>query len=112
MAAAAMLTASLVHWPLPVAAATVTSEQAACDVIKARVAARGRFSVSAIRLCDVIVPEAQPRDYYVLALQSKRQCEGICSTHMGWFAVHRASGRVYEWDINDNKPRALVTLRR
>jgi hypothetical protein len=110
-AAAAILTVSLFQWPVQVAAATVTSEQAACDLTKARVAARGHFSVSAIAFCDVIVPEAQPKGFYVLALHSTRKCDGICSTHMGWFAVHKASGRVYEWDINEDKLGSLVTLR-
>ena len=111
-----ILTVSLLQWPAAIAAgsaavAPVKSEKDACDLTKTTVAARGHFPVSIVAFCDVIVPEAQPTGYYVLALHSNRKCDGICSTHMGWFAVEKATRRVYEWDINQDKPKARVKAR-
>ena len=101
---ASLFAASLLQQAAPAGAATVTSEKAACDVTKARVAARGHFPVSAIAFCDLIVPEEQPKGLYVLGLHGKRDdCGGeVCgSTLMGWFAVQKATGRVFEWDFTD-----------
>lgn len=101
---ASLFAASLLQQAAPAGAATVTSEKAACDVAKARVAARGHFPVSAIAFCDLIVPEEQPKGLYVLGLHGKRDdCGGeVCgSTLMGWFAVQKATGRVFEWDFTD-----------
>ena len=42
-------------------------------------------------------------NYYVLALHSRRDCDGICSTNMGWFAVEKATGRVFNWDVAEWK---------
>jgi hypothetical protein len=100
----ASLFASLIQWSAPAVAATVTTEKAACHVAKARVAVRGHFPVSAIAFCDFIVSDAQPKGFYVLGLHGKRDdCGGeVCgSTLMGWFAVQKATGRVFEWDFTD-----------
>ena len=51
----------------------------------------------------MIAEEDSPRGYYVMALHSRRECDGICSTNMGWFAIRRSSGRVFEWDVADMK---------
>ena len=40
-------------------------------------------------------------EWYVVALRSNRTCEGICSNLMGWYAVHRESGEVHEFDVNE-----------
>lgn len=40
-------------------------------------------------------------EWYVIALRSNRTCEGICSNLMGWYAVHRESGEVHEFDISE-----------
>ena len=107
--------ASLLQWSAPAAAATVTTEKEACDLTKTRVAARGHFPVSAIAFCDVIIPEAQPKGLYVLGLHGKRDdCGGdICgSTLMGWFAVQKATGRMFEWDSVEEKLGQQVQVRR
>ncbi len=59
--------------------------------------------MSAIAFCDLVAPDSSPSGYYVLALHSTRKCDGICSTHMGWFAVQKATGRVFEWDMVEDK---------
>lgn len=40
-------------------------------------------------------------EWYVIALRSNRTCEGICRNLMGRYAVHRESGEVHEFDINE-----------
>jgi hypothetical protein len=110
----ALFTASLFQWSAPAGAATVTTEKAACDLTKARVAARGHFPVLAIAFCDVIVPEAQPKGFYVLGLHGKRDdCGGdVCSsTLMGWFAVQKSTGQVFEWDMVEDKLGQRVKVR-
>ena len=114
LAAASLFALSMLQWSAPLGAAQVTTEKAACERTKARVAERGHFPVSVIAFCDVIIPEAQPRGFYVLGLHGKRDdCGGdVCgSTLMGWFAVQRATGEVFEWDINEDKPKARVRAR-
>ena len=105
-----LLAASLLQWPPPVGAAPVATEKTACDLTKARVAARGHFPVSVIAFCDIIGAEDSPRGYYVLALHSTRKCDGICSTNMGWFAIQKSTGRVFEFDLEEWKPGPLVHL--
>ena len=81
----------------------MTSGKAACKVAKAVVAARDHFPVSEIAFCDPLIPAEQPKGLYVLGLHGKRDdCGGdVCSTLMGWFAVQKATGRVFEWDFTD-----------
>jgi hypothetical protein len=62
--------------------------------------AHWHISPSTIAFCD---HADSPPGYYVLALHSNRHCEGICSTNMGWFAVQKASGRIFEWDVGEQK---------
>lgn len=112
---ASLFAASLIQWSTSASAVEVTTEKAACSLTKARVAARGHFPISAIAFCDFIVPEAQPKGFYVLGLHGKRDdCGGdICgSTLMGWFAVQKATGQVFEWDINEDRPGKRVKVRR
>lgn len=83
--------------------ARVATAEAACAVVKARVSADRHISTSAIAFCDTISADRSPRDLYVLALRSKRECDGICSNNMGWFAVQKTTGRVFEWDVAEWK---------
>ncbi|GAA4751660.1 hypothetical protein GCM10023264_18000 [Sphingomonas daechungensis] len=101
---AVLLAAGVLPSTAPAGAAPVTSEKVACDVAKARVAARGHFPVSAIAFCDFITSEEQSKDLYVLGLHGKRDDCGddVCgSTLMGWFAVEKSTGLVFEWDFTD-----------
>ena len=87
----------------------VNSEEAACTAVKARVAARDDFPVSRVAFCDFSMDP--PVGFYVLALQSTRRCEGICSRNMGWFAIERSSGRVFEWNVAEWELGAKVRTR-
>jgi hypothetical protein len=95
------LAAAPIQGATPVGVLKVATEEAACNSVKARVATVEHFDVSVIAFCDFIVKEEQPAGFYVLALHSRRDCDGICSTNMGWFAIEKATGRVFEWDVAD-----------
>jgi hypothetical protein len=41
--------------------------------------------------------------YAIIGLHSNRQCDYICSSLAGWFAVDRRNGAVFEWDINEQR---------
>lgn len=98
-----MLIASLLPSATIAGSSSVRTRHAACERIKAEVAARAQFDVRNITFCDIIGRADSPRGYYVLALHSTRpDCEGICSTSMGWFAIHKTSGRVFEWDVAES----------
>lgn len=83
--------------------APVKTPEVACDVVKARVSASRHFPTSAIAFCDSVSADSSPKNLYLLALHSKRECEGICSTNIGWFAVQKTTGRVFEWDVAEWK---------
>jgi hypothetical protein len=72
-------------------------------LVKARFAARANFPLRRIAFCDIISREDSPAGFYILALHSNRRCDGICSTNLGWFAVQRATGRLFEWDVAEQR---------
>ena len=91
----------------------MNTAKAACRTVKVRVSASGHFPISVIAFCDILAEPDSPKGYYVLALHSRRDdCGGdICgSTHMGWFAVQKATGRVFEWDGVEEKVGRLVKV--
>jgi hypothetical protein len=90
--------------------AAVSKAKTACEIVKAQVSASRHFPISVIAFCDIIPARSSPKAYYVLALHSRRQCEGICSTNMGWFAVQKLTGRVFEWDMAEEKPGPRVKV--
>ncbi|MEO7187159.1 MAG: hypothetical protein ABIW58_01985 [Sphingomicrobium sp.] len=83
--------------------AAVRTEEAACSSVKRIVAAKGHFPISDIAFCDFVVPKYRPKGYFVFALHSTRVCDGICSTNMGWFALQKTTGRVFEWDVAEDR---------
>ena len=112
MATAAFLAATI----LPVAgrlnAAPVRTSIAACAAAKAQVSAARRIPPSRIASCDTLRRIDSPRGFYVLALHGWCR-EDICgSTNMGWFAVQKTSGRVFEYDMGRLKVGTQLTLSR
>jgi hypothetical protein len=79
------------------------SEEQACNLVKARVVAVHRYSEHQLAFCDPSINSDNPPGYFVLALHSNRQCDGICSTNLGWFAVRRSTGEVFDWDVTESK---------
>jgi hypothetical protein len=91
--------AALLLWTAPAQAAPVRTGRAACALAKARVAARLRRAPSSIPGCETIRAVDSPRGFYVLALRGRCR-EPVCgSTLIGWYAVHKRTGRVFEWDV-------------
>lgn len=99
----ALFVAGAMPGAAPVQAAPVRTGEAACAVAKAAVSAQRRFSVSRIRLCDTANPVHNPPGFYVFGLHGWCGDEICGSTLMGWFAVQKATGRVFEWNVAENK---------
>ncbi|MET4683381.1 hypothetical protein [Brevundimonas faecalis] len=91
---------------LPSASCTTTqavsSAEAACAVATARVTAQRGLEPSHVAFCDDISEGDTPAGYYVTALRAHCS-EDLCgSTNMGWFAVQKATGEVFEVeDVTD-----------
>lgn len=79
----------------------VSNAEDACAVVKARITAQHHLPESRAAFCDPIAAADGLQGYYVMALHSDRECEGICSTNMGWFAVQQSTGDVFEWNVAD-----------
>lgn len=97
--AAALLFAAT---PLARASADATpirNAEAACTAVKAHVTERDHVPLPTIAFCDVTPAANSPAGYYVIALHGRARCDGICSYNMGWFAVEKATGRLFEWDV-------------
>jgi hypothetical protein len=86
---------------LPAQPALTQSE--ACAVLKERVSKVDGIPESGPIgtgwFCDF--SRLSDRQWFVVALRSNRQCEGICSNLMGWYAVNRGTGAVHEYDVAD-----------
>ena len=81
----------------------MATETEACDLVKVSVSERSPEARSQIATCDHIAESDSPPGYYVMALHSNRECDGICSTNMGWFAVQQSTGDVFDWDVAELK---------
>lgn len=79
----------------------VASAEAACDVATAGVTAERGLPASHVAVCEGIPEEDSPAGYYVMALRAHCREELCGSTLMGWFAVEKATGEVFEVDVND-----------
>jgi hypothetical protein len=86
----------------------VVSSEGACSLASVVVSNRLGIARSRIAGCDVIPADQTPNEFYVLAVHSDRRCEDMCSTNLGWFAVHKESGRVFDWDVAEWKLGAPV----
>ena len=77
---------------------SVGSAEAACVVATARVTAQNGLPTSHVAFCDDLAEVDSPAGYYVMALRAKCSEEICGSTNMGWFAVQKATGDVFEVD--------------
>ncbi len=80
----------------------VATAQAACAVATERVTSERRLPISHVAMCDNIAEADSPDGYYVLAMLAYCK-EDVCgSTSMGWFAVEKSTGEVFEIaDVTD-----------
>lgn len=82
--------------PEPVAGA-----EAACALATARVTAEWGLPVSHVAMCDHSTEENGRPGYYIMALRAHCREELCGSTLMGWYAVQKATGEVFEVDVTD-----------
>lgn len=81
----------------------VADEGAACAAATARVTAQRGLPTSHVAVCEGISEGAGPPGYYIMALRAHCREEMCGSTLMGWFAVKKATGEVFEVDVEDWK---------
>jgi hypothetical protein len=76
----------------------VTTAEAACAVATARVTGERHLPASHVAYCDPVGEADGRAGYYIMGLRA--HClEDLCgSTLIGWFAVERATGDVFEVD--------------
>ena len=99
----ALVAAGWVSSTIPLHALPVRTANAACERVKTHVSVVRHFPVSAVAFCDRIRAKDSPKGFYVLALHGHCR-EAICgSTNMGWFAIRKTTGRVFEWNVADWK---------
>lgn len=103
LAAAVSLMAASAIMPGAASAAPVENKKSACIAVKNRLAVLRHFPRKMMAYCDIIPVKDSPPGYYVMAIHSRRKCDGICSTNMGWFAIQKATGRVFEWDVAEDR---------
>lgn len=92
-------------------AAPVRSGEAACRVAKARVAAGLHRPLSRIPFCETLRAADSPRGFYVVGLRGLCREEICGSTLIGWYAVQERTGRVFEWDVAEDRVGAPMTRR-
>ena len=99
-------------WATSAQAQPARTAGAACALAKARVAAYHHRALSSIPSCETLRAGDSPRGFYVLALRGWCR-EPICgSTLVGWFAVQKRTGRVFEWDVGEWRLGPLIGRRR
>ena len=81
--------------------ATFTGKRA-CSALRTVVGAHDAVPPSKVQktwFCDPL-----PDDYgewTVIGLRSYRRCDGICSNLRGWFAIHKTTGQVRDFNVGD-----------
>lgn len=104
--------AMLTRLTLPIAVAALTlpgcarpepvaSAEVACAVATARVTAERDLPVSHVAMCDPVSDENGRPGYYIMALRAHCREELCGSSLMGWYAVQKATGEVFEVDVAD-----------
>jgi len=96
----------LLAWPVSCAqsAERILSEERACSILRERMAVHEGVPPARAQktwFCDVA--STTDERWVVIGLHSYRQCDGICSSLRGWFAVNRQTGRIHEFDVADMK---------
>jgi hypothetical protein len=99
MAITLLLAVGALPWTSPSDRHPVNRAEDACTVASARVIERDQLPQTAIAFCDHVPTADSPPGYFIMALHSDRDCEGVCSSNMGWFAVQKSTGDVFEWNV-------------
>lgn len=82
----------------------VVSAEAACALATARVTAARGLPLGHVASCDPVRAEDSPVGHHVLGLRAVCNQDLCGSTLMGWFAVEKATGAVFEWDVAEWRP--------
>jgi hypothetical protein len=91
--------AAMLFWAPSAQAAPVRSGEAACALAETRVAAHLHRARPRIAGCETILSTHTSRGFYTLGLHGRCR-ETVCgSTLVGWYAVGKRTGRVFEWDV-------------
>lgn len=84
----------------------------ACSALMARMGSHDGVPTADLEktwFCDIAADDYNDHpEWWVIALRSFRQCDGICSNLRGWFAVNRKSGEVRDWDLEDDTVGELI----
>jgi len=80
----------------------VRSDQAACVVATARITELRHLPVTHVASCEAGSDPDVP-GYYVVSLHGHCREELCGSTLMGWFAVRRTDGAVFEFEVGEWK---------
>jgi hypothetical protein len=88
--------------------APLANAEAACTVATARVTAARGLTLGHVASCDPARAEDSPASYHLLGLRAVCNQELCGSTLMGWFAVEKATGVVFEWDMAEGQVGAEV----
>ena len=90
-------------------ASLVGTGGAACRVAEPVVAALLHRRVAGIPSCEALRAADSPRGFYVLVLHGRCREELCGSTLIGWYAVQKRTGRVFEWDVGEWRLGASLT---
>jgi hypothetical protein len=87
----------------------VPDVQAACTVATARITALRHLPISHVAYCEGSQSADNLQAYYIVGLHG-RCLEEVCgSTLMGWFAVRKSDGNVFEYNVGESKVGRSVT---
>jgi hypothetical protein len=82
----------------------LVSAEAACALATARVTAARGLPRGHVASCDPVRADDNPVGHHVLGLRAVCNQDLCGSTLMGWFAVEKATGAVFEWDVAEWQP--------
>lgn len=76
------------------------SKERACSILRERVAVHDNVPTAiAQSTWSCYISSNSDAHWVVIGLHSNRQCEGICSSLLGWYAVDRTTGTVHGFDV-------------
>ena len=83
--------------------APVVSDEDACERAKEAVVDAHLYEMSQIASCEMS-DKPTGQEFYVMRLNGHCR-EDVCgSILLGWYGVERETGRVFDWDIAENRP--------
>ncbi|CAN5443913.1 hypothetical protein BH10PSE1_BH10PSE1_16120 [soil metagenome] len=88
----------------------VESVEAACASASRRVTALRNLPSSHVVQCESLETSDEPSGYQIVGLHGPCFEEVCGSTLMGWFAVRKENGDVFEYDVAESKLGRAVTV--